>query len=271
MNRVRCPVAAAAHLLELAEDAGFVLVLPLPDALDQPLAAQVVPRLLFLLEQPPLDHRLRGDAGVIGAGHPERVEALHPLHADEDVLQRVVERVAEVQRAGHVRRRDDDRERRPRVVGLGVEIAALFPERDTTWLGRRRDRIGWEDRLKSISVAFSSTAEYASALRDKLPECVLRRADAACGRCRRGVTSLPLTSDLCSFVLAQFVLDAVDQRDPAGFDDVFADADGAPVVPSSSWLSMTTRTRGGGAGLGVDDADLVIDQVHARAGSGSGH
>ena len=29
---------------------------------------------------------------------------------------------------GHVRRRDDDRVRRPRVVGLGVEVAALFPE-----------------------------------------------------------------------------------------------------------------------------------------------
>ena len=35
------------------------------------------------------------------------------------------------------------------------------------------------------------------------------------------------------------------------------------VLPSSSWLSMTTRTRGGGAGVAVDDADLVIDQLHA--------
>ena len=26
---------------------------------------------------------------------------------------------------------------------------------------------------------------------------------------------------------------------------------------------MTTRTRGGGAGVAVDDADLVIDQLHA--------
>ena len=35
------------------------------------------------------------------------------------------------------------------------------------------------------------------------------------------------------------------------------------VLPSSSWLSITTRTRGGGAGVGVDHADLVIDQLHA--------
>ena len=56
------------------------------------------------------------------------------LPADEDVLQRVVERVAQVQRAGHVRRRDDDRERALGIslalgIGLAVEIAALFPER----------------------------------------------------------------------------------------------------------------------------------------------
>ena len=65
----------------------------------------------FLLQQPPLDDRLGGDAGVIGAGHPERLEALHAFLADEDVLQRVVQGVAEVQGAGHVRRRNDDRVR----------------------------------------------------------------------------------------------------------------------------------------------------------------
>ena len=68
-------------------------------------------RLLLLFQQPPLDDGLRGDAGVVGAGHPEGVEALHPPPADQDVLQRVVERMAQVQSPGHVRRRDDDRER----------------------------------------------------------------------------------------------------------------------------------------------------------------
>ena len=40
--------------------------------------------------------------------------AAHALEADEHVLQRVVERMAHVQRAGDVGRRDDD------AVGLGV-------------------------------------------------------------------------------------------------------------------------------------------------------
>ena len=60
--------------------------------------------------QAAFDDGLRGDAGVVGAGHPEGVVTLHPFEADDDVLQRVVEGVAEMQGAGDVRGRDDDGE-----------------------------------------------------------------------------------------------------------------------------------------------------------------
>ena len=64
---------------------------------DQLFAAEVVAVEVFFSScRPPFDHGLRGDAGVIGAGHPEGVVALHPLAADEDVLQRVVQGVAQV-------------------------------------------------------------------------------------------------------------------------------------------------------------------------------
>ena len=113
------PVAAAAHLLELAEDPGFVL------APSTPRSARPAPRgpgragsSFSSVKQPPLDDRLGGDAGVVGARHPERVEALHPLLADEDVLQRVVQGMAQVQGAGDVGRRDDDR------VRLAVRVRA---------------------------------------------------------------------------------------------------------------------------------------------------
>ncbi len=95
--------------------------LPLPDPLDELLAAEVVP-VCALLGQLALDHVLGGDAGVVGAGHPERVVALHALPADEDVLERVVQRVAHVQDAGDVGRRDDD----------GVAAAARFAPRRRT-------------------------------------------------------------------------------------------------------------------------------------------
>ncbi len=57
-----------------------------------------------------LDQHLGGDAGVIGAGLEERLEALHALEAHECVDQRVVEGVPEMEIAGDVRWRDHDRE-----------------------------------------------------------------------------------------------------------------------------------------------------------------
>ena len=131
------PVATTAHLLQLADDAGFVVVLPLPDAFDEPFAAQFVPAELLLAEQPPLDDRLRGDAGMIGARHPKGLEPLHPFLADEDVLERVVQGVAKVQGPGHVGRRDDDGIRLAERVRLAMEKALLLPERIPACLGRR--------------------------------------------------------------------------------------------------------------------------------------
>ena len=56
----------------------------------------------------PLDDHLGGDAGVVGAGLPERVAALHPPPADQRVLDGERQRVAHMQAAGDVRRRDHD-------------------------------------------------------------------------------------------------------------------------------------------------------------------
>ena len=74
----------------------------------------VAPARLLPLHQLALDHHLGGDAGVVGAGLPQHVAAAHALEAAQDVLQRVVERVPHVQRAGDVGRRDDD------AIGLGA-------------------------------------------------------------------------------------------------------------------------------------------------------
>ncbi len=72
---------------------------------------------LLALHQLPLDHHLRRDARMVGARLPQHVAAAHALEAAQDVLQRVVERVPHVQRAGHVRRRDHD--------GEGIGVAAV--------------------------------------------------------------------------------------------------------------------------------------------------
>ena len=105
------PVHAVAEPAHLAQDRAAGLGLPLPDPLHERLPAQVVPG-QALLGQLALDHVLGGDAGVVHARQPQRVVALHPAAADQRVDQRVVQRVPDVQRPGHVGRRDHDRERR---------------------------------------------------------------------------------------------------------------------------------------------------------------
>ena len=82
--------------------------LPLPDAPLELLAAQVLAADL-LLGQLALHDELRGDAGVVHAGQPERAVAPHAMPAHEHVDLRVLEHVADVDRAGDVRRRQRDR------------------------------------------------------------------------------------------------------------------------------------------------------------------
>jgi len=84
--------------------------------------------LLLFLEQPLLDDRLGGDPGVVGAWHPEAVTPLHPPPADQDVLKRVVQRMAQVQRSGDIGRRNHDAVSRPVTGWIGVEVTVLNPE-----------------------------------------------------------------------------------------------------------------------------------------------
>jgi len=87
---------------------------------------------------------LGGDAGVVRAGQPKDRLALHPVIAGQDVLQRVVQRMADMQTARHVRRRNDDRIGFGGAVGAGREQAALFPLGVKAGLGG----LGFEGLLK---------------------------------------------------------------------------------------------------------------------------
>ena len=121
------PVAGRAELLLLLDDAVAEPVLPVPDTLEELLAAKVIAR-QSLLAQLLLDLDLRGDSGVVDARHPQRRIALHPLEADQHILQRGVHRVTHVKLTGHIGGRHDDRERLFVLVALGMEIPAVLPE-----------------------------------------------------------------------------------------------------------------------------------------------
>ena len=130
--------ARGPEALELLEDDPAVLLAPAPDALDERLAADLLAR-AALAAQELLDLRLRGDPRVVGAERPARALPEHAVVADQAVLDRAVERVAHVQDAGHVGRRDRDREvlvRRP--LRLGGEEAGLEPALEDRRLGLGR-------------------------------------------------------------------------------------------------------------------------------------
>jgi hypothetical protein len=101
-------VERGAEAAILAHDGAAGPLEPLPGALDERLAAEILPG-EPLARELVLDDVLRGDARVVVARLPERVVAPHAMPADEDVLKRAVERMAHVQLAGDVRGRDADR------------------------------------------------------------------------------------------------------------------------------------------------------------------
>src|SRR5690606_3307358 len=67
--------------------------------------------------------------GMVHARLPEHVLAAHALEADENILQRVVEGVPHMERAGHIWRRNDDAEAGRPVdpAGSGAKGIGLFP------------------------------------------------------------------------------------------------------------------------------------------------
>ncbi len=121
------PVHGVAQAAHLAGDGAAGLRLPLPDFVDERVAAVVVAGFAFFRGDLALHHHLGGDAGVVGARLPQGVFALHALVADHGVHDGLLERVAHVQAAGDVRRRDHDAEAFLAFVAVRLEIALLFP------------------------------------------------------------------------------------------------------------------------------------------------
>ena len=132
------PVHAVAHAAHLRGDGVARFFFPLPDLGDKVLArlggrgAHVVAADALLL-QLALHHDLRGNAGVVGAGHPGGIEAPHAVVAREAVHDGLVERMAHVQRAGHIGRRQLDAERGRASLGrtgaakAACAVAAALP------------------------------------------------------------------------------------------------------------------------------------------------
>ena len=86
-----------------------------------------MPRFVFRSPQMFLDRRLRTDSRMIHARQPKNFKALHSRAARENILDGVVEHVAERKHAGNVWRGHHDRERRFRRFRVRNEIAIFHP------------------------------------------------------------------------------------------------------------------------------------------------
>lgn len=122
------PVDRGTHAADLPGDGRARLRFPFPDLVDEGRAAQVMAR-DALRVQLALHHDLRGDAGVVGARHPQRVGALHARVARQAVHDGLVEGVPHVQRARYVRRRQLDAEIRAAGFERRAGDAHRFPRR----------------------------------------------------------------------------------------------------------------------------------------------
>ena len=127
------PVDGIAEPLHLAEDRAAVLLLPVPDLLHEQVPAEIVLG-LAVDGEPALDQGLGGDPGVVHPGQPEHLVPGHPVPAGQDVHQRVVEGVPDVQVAGDVRRRQHDRERPLRAAEhLSARRRWKYPAANQRW------------------------------------------------------------------------------------------------------------------------------------------
>ena len=119
------PVHRTAQTAQLAGDGAAALFLPLPHLLDKFLA-RIIGALVLPLFQLAFDHHLRGNPCMVGADNPQGVLAAQAFISDDDILQRIVKRMANMKATGDVRRRIDDGEGF-RIGPLGPEQAVLFP------------------------------------------------------------------------------------------------------------------------------------------------
>ena len=118
------PVDGCAHPPHLTGDGAARVLLPAPDSVHEGAPAERLAGQSLRVDLT-LDHHLGRDARVIGARLPERRAPVHAVVADQRVHDRVLERVAHVQGAGHVGGRDHDAVRLR--AGAGDEVSLPLP------------------------------------------------------------------------------------------------------------------------------------------------
>ena len=121
------PIATCAEAAQLAGNGRAAFFFPLPNALKKFLAAHFAAAFIALLGQLPLNHHLRRNAGMVCARLPQHIAPTHALKTAQYILQRIVQRMAHMQAARHIGRRNDNGVRLSFRHATGFETALVFP------------------------------------------------------------------------------------------------------------------------------------------------
>src|SRR5262245_41629993 len=97
---------------------------PFPCASLECLAAELQAAFSFF-QQLAFHHHLRCNSGVIRAGHPERVDPLHSIPPDHDVMESMLKGMSHVECSGYVRWRYNDRKIRTFRIYFAAKISAF--------------------------------------------------------------------------------------------------------------------------------------------------
>ena len=121
------PIAGSAQLLLLLYNAVSVLVLPCPDSFKELLPTQIVTAQTLFLAEFFFYFNLRCDTCMVSSRQPERIIALHPLKADQCVLQGCIHSMTHVELTGNIWWGHNDCERFTAGSFLRMEVSTLFP------------------------------------------------------------------------------------------------------------------------------------------------
>ncbi len=120
------PVAGGTHQTQLAGDTVAIKMFPFP----YPFQELFPPQIIFaksLGRKGFLHPCLGGNTGMVGAGQPQAVIALHSPPAGQYILQGIVQSVAQMERTGNIGRRHNYGKRFFTAVVPGGKIIILFP------------------------------------------------------------------------------------------------------------------------------------------------
>ena len=120
------PVAGSTKLFLLLYDTVSIFLLPIPNLLQELFASQIISGETFLA-QFLLHLDLCSNACMINPRNPQCIVALHPLKANQGILQRCIHSVAHVQLTSNVWRRHYDGKGLLALVPDGMEIATVYP------------------------------------------------------------------------------------------------------------------------------------------------